>query len=107
MLAKNIKTLIRRSKMNKNELIESVADMNDMKKTDVKEVLNATLDMIKDCAAEGEVVELFGFGKFITVDVKARKGRNPQTGEELKISARTNVKFKPAKAFKDMVNDAN
>ena len=89
--------------MNKKDLIDSVAEMNDMAKTDVKEVLEATLETIEDGLSEGEEVELFGFGKFYTSMRSARKGRNPQTGAEIDIPAVNQVKFKPAKKLKDSV----
>lgn len=90
--------------MTKKDLIENVADMNEMKKSDVENVLNVTLDTIKDALEEKETVDLYGFGKFSTSERAARKGRNPATGESIEIAASTQVKFKPAKAFKDAVN---
>ena len=89
--------------MTKKELIAGVADMNDMAKTDVEETLNATLEMIQDALMEGESVDLYGFGKFSISHRKARKGRNPATGEELQIAACNMAKFKPAKALKEAV----
>lgn len=90
--------------MNKKELIAGVADMNDMPKTDVENVLNATLEMIQDALAEEEQVEFYGFGKFIVNERAARKGRNPATGESIDIAAKKVVAFKPAKALKEAVS---
>lgn len=90
--------------MTKKELIAGVADMNDMNKREVEETLNATLEMIQDAMAEGESVDLYGFGKFSVVERAARKGRNPATGEEIQIAASKSPKFKPAKALKVAVN---
>lgn len=90
--------------MTKKELIAGVADMNDMNKSEVEETLNATLEMIQDAMAEGESVDLYGFGKFSVVERAARKGRNPATGEEIQIAASKSPKFKPAKALKVAVN---
>lgn len=90
--------------MNKKDLIANVAEMNDMSKSDVEEVLNATLETMQDALVEGEPIDLYGFGKFTSVERKARKGRNPQTGESLDIAAKNAVTFKPAKALKDAVN---
>lgn len=91
--------------MTKKELIENVADMNDMTKSDVTEVLNATLEMIQEALSEGETIDLYGFGKFSIMERAARKGRNPATGESIQIAASKAVKFKPAKALKDAVNN--
>lgn len=91
--------------MTKKELIENVADMNDMTKSDVTEVLNATLEMIQEALSEGETIDLYGFGKFSITERAARKGRNPATGESIQIAASKAVKFKPAKALKDAVNN--
>lgn len=90
--------------MNKKELVAGVADMNDMNKSDVEKVLNATLEMIQDALSEGEIIDLYGFGKFSAVERAARKGRNPATGESIDIAARTGITFKPSKVFKDAVN---
>lgn len=90
--------------MNKTELIESVADMNDMAKSEVKEVLDATIETIQDALSEGEEVVLPGFGKFSVTHRAARKGRNPQTGKAIQIAASKSPKFKPGKTFKDAVN---
>ncbi len=90
--------------MTKKELIANVADMNDMPQNQVKETLDATLEMIQDALSEGEEVVLPGFGKFTVAHRAARKGRNPSTGEEIQIAASKGPKFKPGKPFKDAVN---
>jgi len=90
--------------MNKKDLIASVAEINDMSKVDVEKTLNATLEMVKDALVEGEVVDIHGFGKFASVQRAARTGRNPATGASIEIAAKNAVTFKPAKAFKDLVN---
>lgn len=89
--------------MTKNDLINTVADMYDMKKTDVKNILNGIVDTIKDGLEEGEKIDIHEFGSFSTSTRAARKGRNPQTGEDLEIPEMKVVKFKPAKALKDAV----
>ena len=90
--------------MNKKEVIESVAEMNDMDKNDVEQVLSATLETIQDALAEGESVDFYGFGKFTVNERAARKGRNPKTGESISIAAKKAVAFKPSKSLKDAVN---
>jgi len=89
--------------MNKSDLVETISEMNEMPKTTVKEVLDATLDTITDALVEKEKVDLFGFGSFSTSERAARKGRNPATGESIDIGPSTQIKFKPSKAFKDAV----
>lgn len=91
--------------MNKNEIIANVADMYELSKTQVKTVLEATLDTIKDVLEEGEKVELFGFGNFSVGVRAARKGRNPKTGEEINIAESKVIKFKPSKTLKDAINN--
>jgi DNA-binding protein HU-beta len=103
--SKPILFILRRNIMNKNELIANVADMYEKPKTEVKEVLDGLLETVKDALEEGEKVELFGFGNFTISERAARKGRNPQTGDEIQIAASKVVKFKPAKALKDAVNN--
>jgi len=92
--------------MNKKELIEAVADMNDMTKSDVKEVLDATLETIQEALEEGETVEFIGFGKFHVTERKARDGRNPSTGAKIKIAASHGVRFKVGATLKAAVKEA-
>ena len=91
--------------MTKKELIENVADMNDMKKSHVADVLNSTLEMIQEALSEGETIDLYGFGKFSITERAARKGRNPSTGESIDIPASKGVKFKPSRTLKNAVNN--
>lgn len=90
--------------MNKKEIVASVAEMNDMSKAEVAEILDATLETVQDALVEGETVDFYGFGKFVVNERAARKGRNPKTGESIDIAAKKAVSFKPAKALKDSVN---
>lgn len=91
--------------MNKKEIIETVADMYEMSKSEVKNILDATLDTMKDALEDGQKVELFGFGNFTIVERAARKGRNPATGDAIDIAASKAVKFKPSKNLKDLINN--
>ena len=88
--------------MNKAELIEAVAKAAKLSKADASNAVNETLNAIKKGTKKGGV-QLVGFGSFSVVSRKAREGRNPQTGEKIKIKASKTVKFKPGKAFKDSV----
>ena len=90
--------------MNKNELLESVVNSTDLKKKDAEAAVNAVLETITDTLAEGDKVTLIGFGTFEVRERKARKGRNPATGEEIDIPASKSPAFKAGKALKDRVN---
>lgn len=87
--------------MNKAQLIESVAKATQLTKVDAEAVLNTALDTIKKSVKKGEDVTLIGFGTFTKSKRKARLGRNPQTGKEIKIPAMTVPKFRPGREFKD------
>lgn len=92
---------------NKAELIEQVANSTNLSKADVQSFLNATINTIVKTVAKGGSVSLVGFGSFSSGKRAARIGRNPQTGEALKIPAAKTVKFSAGKAFKDAVNKRN
>lgn len=89
--------------MNKSQLVESVAEQTQLTKTDIEEMLNCTLDLIKKSVKKGDDVTLVGFGTFTKSKRKARMGRNPQTGKEIKIPAMTVPRFRPGKEFKETV----
>ena len=89
--------------MNKAQLIEAIAKNTKMTKVDAESVLNTALDTIKKSVKKGEDVTLIGFGTFTKTKRKARMGRNPQTGKEIKIPAMTVPKFRPGREFKDIV----
>jgi len=90
--------------VNKNELIASVAADANMTKADAAEAVEATLDTIIDALKKGDEVRLVGFGTFSVSQRAASEGRNPRTGETIKIPASKAPKFKAGKAFKDAVN---
>ncbi|MEF8847163.1 MAG: HU family DNA-binding protein [Candidatus Paceibacterota bacterium] len=89
--------------MNKGELVDVLAKKADLSKKDAKLCLDTLTDEITKALTNKEEVRLTGFGKFTTSDRKARKGRNPQTGEEIQIPARTVPKFKAGKNLKEAV----
>ncbi len=89
--------------MNKAQLIEAVAKNTQMTKVDAENCLNTVLDTIKKSVKKGDDVTLVGFGTFTKSKRKARTGRNPQTGKEIKIPAMTVPKFRPGREFKDAV----
>ncbi|MBI3534648.1 MAG: HU family DNA-binding protein [Deltaproteobacteria bacterium] len=89
--------------MNKAQLIEAIAKVTKAKKIETEMILNATLDCIKKSVKKGEDVTLIGFGTFTRSKRKARAGRNPQTGKEIKIPAMTVPKFRAGREFKDIL----
>lgn len=89
--------------MNKAQLIETVAKTCKLTKTDTENAINACLDAIKKSVKKGDDVTLIGFGTFTKSKRKARVGRNPQTGKEIKIPAMTVPKFRAGREFKNFV----
>ena len=89
--------------MNKNELIESVANATGESKRTVNDVVNATIEQIQGQVKKGERVSLPGFGTFERRARSARTARNPRTGEEIKVAATKVPAFKPGAGFKDSV----
>ena len=81
--------------MNKGQLIAEVAKKSNLSKKDASNAVNATIEDIKKNVKKG--VTLVGFGTFKVVRRKARTGRNPQTGEKIRIKAKNVVRFKPGK----------
>jgi len=90
-------------RMNKTQLVDALAQQTQLTKTSVEDVVNAALDLIKKSVKKGEDVTLVGFGTFTKSKRKARSGRNPQTGKEIKIQAMTVPRFRAGKEFKDAV----
>ena len=90
--------------MNKHDFIVRLANDLDETQVTTMAMLETTLQTITKVLSEGDSVEIMGFGKFVVVEREARKGRNPQNGEEIDIPAKNVVKFVPAGALKDAVN---
>ena len=90
--------------MNKVELIEAMVKKTGLSKKDAEAALKAFIDTVEAEVKKGNKVQLVGFGTFELTKRAARKGRNPQTNEQIKIKASKSPKFKPGKAFKDLVN---
>ncbi len=89
--------------MNKAELINAAADKAGLSKKDMETALNAAIEVISQCLAEGDKVQLVGFGAFEVKYRAERTGRNPKTKESIRIPASKVPVFKPAKALKDIV----
>ena len=90
--------------MNKSELIAAIATKTGETKKDAEATLNAFVNVVSETLAKGDKVQLVGFGSFEVRKRAARKGRNPQTKEEIKIPASKAPVFKAGKALKDLVN---
>lgn len=90
--------------MNKSELIELIATRADISKSSAGDALEAVLDGITGSLASGNSVTLVGFGTFSMSRRAARDGRNPRTGETIRIQASNLAKFKAGKALKDALN---
>ena len=88
---------------NKAELVSEVASKTKLTKKQVANTVDTILDSIQENLAKGEKVQLIGFGTFEVRHRAARKGRNPQTGDEIEIPASEVPAFKPGKALKDAV----
>ena len=90
--------------MNKTQLIDVVAAKTDLKKKDADAAVAAVLEAIEDALKSGEKVQLIGFGTFEVKERAARTGRNPATGETIKIAASKYPAFSAGKALKDKLN---
>lgn len=90
--------------MNKADLVKSMAEKSELTKADSEKALNALIETIEEALTQGDKVQLVGFGSFEVKERAARKGRNPQTKEEIMIEASKAPIFKSGKALKDMLN---
>jgi len=91
--------------LNKTELIAKVAELTDLSKKDATKAVDAVFDAISDALQTGDKVQLVGFGTFEVRERQARKGRNPQTGDEIDIPASKMPAFKPGKSLKELCSN--
>ena len=89
--------------MNREELVKEIAKSTKLSQKSVSEVLSATVESIQNTVKKGDKVTLVGFGTFESRRRTARNGRNPQTGKEIKIAAKTVPVFSAGKKFKELV----
>ena len=89
--------------MNKKQLIEAVANEMDTSKANAERAVNAIIECVSTGLKKDKIVQLIGFGSFNVKKRKARKGRNPKTGETIRIKASKTVTFKPGKALKERI----
>jgi DNA-binding protein HU-beta len=90
--------------VNKNDLIAAVADSAGLNKADASKAVDAVFDSVSGALKGGDTVRLVGFGTFSVTKRAASQGRNPRTGEPIKIPASNQPKFKAGKGLKDAVN---
>lgn len=90
--------------MNKTELVAAVAEQAGLSRKDAEAAVKAFTDVVADALKNGDKIQLVGFGTFKVSERAAREGRNPKTGESMKIEACKTPKFKAGKALKDLVN---
>jgi len=91
--------------MRKADLADKVVEKLGVSKKESTDVLTMVLNAIKVTLKKGETVKIAGFGNFVVREKKARKGRNPKTGEEIGITPRRVVTFRPSQIFKQSVNE--
>ena len=92
--------------MNKVQMVAAVAEKAGLTKKDAEKAINAVTEAVKEALVKGDKVQLIGFGTYEVRERAARTGRNPQTGEEIKIAAAKVPAFKAGKALKDTVASA-
>ncbi len=93
------------ARMTQTEIVNTLADSSGLKKTEVKSLFEATAALATDEVKKNGEFTLPGFGKLVKATRKAREGRNPATGDPIKIPAKTTVKFRLGKAMKDAVGE--
>ena len=90
--------------MNRNELVEAVAGKTELRKSEASKAVDAVFDSIEFALKGGDEVRLVGFGTFSVAARAASEGRNPRTGEKIRIAASKQAKFKPGKKLRDSLN---
>lgn len=89
--------------MNRSQLLNALAERNELSRKEADQIVTSLVDIITETVSTGEDVTISGFAKFRRVDRPARMGRNPATGQPIKIAAKRAAKVTPLKAFKDAV----
>ena len=90
--------------MTKADVIEGVCNKVGFSKKESAEIVEMVFDTLKDTLERGEKIKLSGFGNFVVREKKSRVGRNPQTGQEIEISARRVLTFRPSQVLKNALN---
>lgn len=90
--------------MTKADIVESVYERVGFSKKEAAQMVEMVFEIMKGNLEQGEKIKISGFGNFMVKEKRARKGRNPQSGEELEISRRRVLTFKPSQALKKLLN---
>ncbi len=90
--------------MTKADLVENIYQKTGFSKKESAEIVETVFDLIKSTLEEGEKIKIAGFGNFVVKEKATRRGRNPQTGAEIKISSRRILTFKPSQVLKNSIN---
>ena len=90
--------------MTKAEIVESVYERVGFSKKEAADMVEMIFDLMKEILEKGEKIKISGFGNFAVKEKKARKGRNPQTGEEIEIAPRRVLTFRPSQTLKKLLN---
>ena len=91
--------------MTKADIVEHIYERVGFSKKESAELVERVFDIIKETLSRGEKVKISGFGNFVVREKNARKGRNPQTGEEIRLDARRVLTFKPSLVLKNVLNE--
>jgi DNA-binding protein HU-beta len=90
--------------VNRNELVDAVANRTDLKKTEAGKAVDAVFESIESALKKGDEVRLVGFGTFSVAHRAASEGRNPRTGQKIRIAASKQAKFRPGKGLRESLN---
>ncbi len=90
--------------MTKADIVETIYEKVGFSRKESAEIVDLVFDLMKDTLETGDKIKISGFGNFIVREKRARKGRNPQTGQELQISARRVLTFKPSQVLRKALN---
>lgn len=91
--------------MTKADIVEQIYERVGFSKKESAELVEKVFEIMKDTLSDGEKVKISGFGNFVVREKNARKGRNPQTGEEIRLAARRVLTFKPSLVLKNVLNE--
>jgi integration host factor subunit alpha len=93
--------------MTKADIVETIYEKIGFSRKESAEIVDLVFDLLKETLESGNKVKISGFGNFVVREKRSRKGRNPQTGEEIQISARRVLTFKPSQVLRKALNTAN
>jgi len=93
--------------MTKADIVETIYEKIGFSRKESAEIVDLVFDLIKETLENGEKIKISGFGNFMIREKRPRKGRNPQTGEEIQISARRVLTFKPSQVLRKTLNTTN